>query len=193
MTGYTLFGQTGGTTLNGDTTGYTFTMQFSLSQALPLTGVWWYSAPGATVLPGQCGVFDDTTQDLAASDTSPSWSGDAGSGWVRCPFDGSVTLEKGTAYKVAVCYAGGSEWYSNSNAYWSSGAGGNGLTNGPITAPNSADAAPGQDAYADSSVLTYPTTTLADNYWVDVEVGGSGSSAGRPASPVAALHAAGVL
>jgi len=192
MTAQTLFGQPASpATLIGDTTAYTLTMQFTLSQAAPLTGIWFYSAPGATVVPSACGIFAYTspgngTLVPGASNVTPSWSGAPGSGWVRCAFDGSVTLAAGTIYKVAVWEGFGSNWYAGTHFYWSA----SGLTSGIITAPDDASGDGGQDSYvATTSGLTYPSTSyLASNYWIDVEV-----TPGATLSGAAALASAAVL
>ena len=187
MTVYTLFGQPAlGLTVASDNTQYTMGMQFSLSQSAALTGIWWYSGTGAAVLPQQCGIYAVTGQTLVASNTSPSWSGAAASGWVKCTFPGSTTLTASTNYKVCVqCLAdsGDGFFYSATSHYWDTGTGSGGLTSGIITAPNNAGGDGGQDTYTTpASVLTYPSTaTNAGNYWVDVEVTVSGPP--PPSSP----------
>jgi hypothetical protein len=98
-------------------------------------------APGVDQLATECGIWDISTQKLAAESPSPAWSGAAGSGWISCGFTG-VTLPVGQ-YKVAV-YNGAatpSEWSAKQLRYWDIGAGQNGTTNGPLYAPQSADAA----------------------------------------------------
>lgn len=165
----------GGTTLATDTSAATLTMQFSLTQDAELSGIWWYSASGASLLPSQCGIYRTSDQTLVTSKTAVSWSGAAGSGWVKCTFDGSVTLSANTHYKVAVFSAGGSDWYPAGNNYWSTGAGKNGLQSGIIRAPQDSQVfgpEVGQGAYhIGNTGLYYPDSTYqASNYWVDVEV-----------------------
>ena len=105
--------------------------------------------------------------------TSPSWSGAAGSGWVSCAYSG-VTLPAGD-YKVAVFYGGGSKWYQVTTSYWGSGGpGASGITAGPLTAPGpSAATSPGQGTYNPGSWAypqSYGSGGNGENYWVDVEV-----------------------
>ena len=105
--------------------------------------------------------------------TSPSWSGAAGSGWVACAYSG-VTLPAGD-YKVAVYYGGGSEWYQATTSYWGGGGiGASGITSGPVTAPGtSAATSPGQSTYnkgAWAYPLSYASVGNGENFWVDVEV-----------------------
>lgn len=171
----TLFGQPAApATLVSDTGAYTFGLQFTLSQAAPLTGIWFYSAPGAGALPDHCGIFAVSGHGAVTGtvNNAPSWSGAAGSGWVKCTYDGSTILAAATSYKVAVAYAGGSNFYSASSHYWdTTGAGASGLTSGIITAPNNAGGDGGQDTFVLAVGLTYPGTSFnATNYWLDVEV-----------------------
>jgi hypothetical protein len=174
VTAHTIFSQSTNWTLTNDGNAYTLGMQFSVSQPESLTGIWFHSATGATVLPVQCVVFNgDTTAQVSGTlNTSPSWSGAAGSGWVKCSYDGSVILSPGIHYVVSVLYnATGSNWYSEQNLYWTSGAGGSGLSSGPLSAPNSASALNGQALYHAGTTLTFPTTTTTGfDFAVDVEV-----------------------
>lgn len=184
MTVYSLFGQTGGASIATDTAPYTMGMMFSLSQSAALTGIWWNSPSGAGQLPAECLIETVTGNGNGAivsgtDNTSPSWSGAAGSGWVKCTYNGSVTLLASTNYKVCVRTTGGSNFYGATLNYWSSGAGGSGLTSGIITAPNNATAQAndgggagyGQDTFTNSSSLAYPAVAVnAANYWVDVEL-----------------------
>ena len=117
-------------------TGYTLATEFRLSETCTLDNIWFYSAAGASALPAQCGIWNVATQTVVTGtdNTSPSWSGGAGSGWVACAYNG-VTLPAGD-YKVAVYYGGGSEWFSATTGYWGSGGpAANGITTGPVTAP----------------------------------------------------------
>jgi hypothetical protein len=174
VTVYTLFGQTGGDVVSNDTSGYTLAMEFTLSADAALTGIWFYSPSGANGLPTGCCIYDVVSQTEAAGtvSTSPSWSGAAGSGWVKCSYDGSVTLNASQRYKVAVLKpAGVSQVYADTTNYWGGGPGGSGLTSGIITAPSTAGADNGQDSFAISTVFAYPTGAFdASNYWVDLEV-----------------------
>jgi Domain of unknown function (DUF4082) len=190
MTVYTVFGQPAGGMPSGvasDNLDYTMAMQFTLSQAAPLTGIWFFSAPSAGGLPGACCIYQVTgtgtgSQVSGTVNTSPSWSGAAASGWVRCAYPGTTTLNTATNYKVAVCWGFGLNVYSVTANYWSSGAGSGGITNGPLTGVNNAAGDGGQDTFVSGGggVLSYPGTSFnASNYWVDVEV----TTAAPPAPP----------
>ena len=162
-------------TLDSDTAGYTLATEFRLSQSCALDNIWYFSAAGAGALPTRCAIWSVSSQSVVAGtdQTSPSWSGAAGSGWVACAFSG-VTLPAGD-YKVAVFYAGGQQWYQTTVGYWASGGtGASGITSGPLTAPStSAATSPGQSSYNKASWAypnTYESATPGENYWVDVEV-----------------------
>jgi hypothetical protein len=161
--------------VDSDTAGYTLGTEFKLSASCALDRIWFYSASGAGALPTRCAIWNVSSQSVVAGtdNTSPSWSGAAGSGWVSCAYSG-VTLPAGD-YKVAVFYGGGSEWYQANSAYWGGGGqGASGITAGPLTAPGtSAATSPGQCTYNAGSWAypqTYASSANGENNWVDVEV-----------------------
>lgn len=157
-----------------DTSGYTLGTEFQLSAPCTLDKIWFNSAAGVAVLPTRCAIWSVSSQSVVSGtdNTSPAWSGSAGSGWVACAYSG-VTLPAGD-YKVAVFNAGGTQWYQATTGYWGTGVGANGITTGPITAPGvSAAASPGQGTYhqgAWSYPDLYATTGNGENYWIDIEV-----------------------
>ena len=161
--------------VNSDTSGYTLATEFELAQACTLDNIWYYSAPGAQTLPIRCAIWDvGSHSEVPGTDnSSPAWSGGPGSGWVSCSYTG-VTLPAGD-YKVSVFYGGGLEWYVATTGYWGpGGAGANGITTGPVTAPGSSAAtSPGQGTYNLGS-WAYPQSFASsgdgEGYWVDVEV-----------------------
>ena len=161
--------------INSDTSGYTLATEFQLSQSCTLDKIWYYSASGAATLPTRCAIWNVSSQsEVSGTDnSSPAWSGAAGSGWVACAYSG-VTLPAGD-YKVAVFYGGGSQWYQATNGYWATGGpGANGINAGPVTAPGtSAATSPGQCTYNYASWAypkTYASAGNGENYWTDVEV-----------------------
>ncbi len=178
MAVYTLFGQAVGErgVITQDASPYTLGVQFSVSQAIPLTGIWFYSGSGATALPAECVIFDADTQTQVGStlNTSATWSGAAGSGWVKCAYSGSASLSAGIHYVAAVFYnSTGAYWYSDTNTsgFWTTGPGASGVTNGPLSAPNSASALNGQALYNAGSGLTFPASSVSGyDFGVDVEV-----------------------
>jgi hypothetical protein len=160
--------------VSSDTAGYTLATEFQLSASCTLDNIWFYSGSAAGALPARCAIWDVNSQTVVAgtSNTSPSWSGAAGSGWVSCAYSG-VTLPAGD-YKVAVFYGGGSPWYQATVNYWNGGGpGASGITAGPVSAPSASAATnPGQGTYNAGS-WAYPQTYASgngENYWLDVEV-----------------------
>ncbi len=161
--------------INSDTTGYTLATEFQLSKPCALDDIWYYSAAGAAALPTRCAIWNVSSQSVVSGtdNSSPAWSGAAGSGWVSCAYSG-ITLPAGD-YKVAVFYGGGSEWYLATNGYWATGGpGAGGITAGPVSAPGtSAATSPGQGTYNYASWAypqTYASAGDGECYWVDVEV-----------------------
>lgn len=176
MTTYTLFGQSGGGGLVADNASYTMGVQFTVSQSATLTGIWWYSAASAIARPETIALYLVSGTSLVHSEgtgVSPiSWSGAAGSGWIRAAFATPPALTASTSYKACVFHATTAvNWYSSTAHYWDSGSGSGGITNGPLSAPNNAGASPGQGSFNAASPIAYPGTTFnATNYWMDPEI-----------------------
>jgi hypothetical protein len=162
------------TSLNGDNRQQTIGTEFLLSQACTLDNIWFYSPPGATVLPSRCAIWQVSTQAVVSGtdQPAPAWSGAAGSGWVSCSYSG-VTLPAGD-YKVSIYSGGGADFYTEQLNYFSGGGPGSaaGIVNGPLTAPNAANATgQGQSTYT-AGPFAYPNTYdgSGKNKWVDVQV-----------------------
>lgn len=160
-----------------DANGYVIATEFTLSQACRLNAIWWYSPAGAVDLPSRCTIWNSSTQ-LAVpgtDNTSPSWSGAAGTGWIKVAYDGSVILPAGT-YKTSVFHAAlSNHWFADAGDYWhtTGGAGypgANGITNGPLSAPSDGASTSGQSSFR-ITTFGYPATgDAAANDWTDVEV-----------------------
>jgi hypothetical protein len=167
---------------------YVVATEFHLSQPCTVSNIWYYSPSGTAQLATACDIWSIDSQSSVAGTASPSWSGAAGSGWVSCPV--SATLAAGK-YKVSV-YNGAATpdgWSAKRLGYWGvDGAavpiGINGITNGPLYAPNTANASeadiyqgegqePGQSIFAVGPPDQYPNLyvdALFQNYWIDLEV-----------------------
>ena len=187
----TLFSQSGGGTVAADTASYTLGVLFQVSTDTSLAAIWFYSASGAAALPATIAVFLQSSAALVSSQAA-TWSGAAGSGWVRAAFASPPSLTAATYYTAAVFYGGGANWYSATAHYWDTGAGASGITSGVLTAPNNATAAglshvTGQDGLDSSGVLAFPGGAFnAANYWADPEVGTGGVPAALASSSAAA-------
>lgn len=160
---------------------YTLGLQFSVSQACQLTRIWHYSPPGSTVLPARCGLWDVNSQtEVAGSDnSSPSWSGAAGSGWISCTYSGGPTLTANTPYKVSTFTSDNVHaWFLASAGWWGGSPGPftSGIVHGPLTTPGNAATAQGQNSWNQGITWTYPATgnlttgASPENDGVDVEV-----------------------
>jgi len=163
-------------TISDTAADYTLATEFTLSQSCTLDYIWFYSPPGASGLPTECGIYGQASQALVSGthDSSPSWSGAAGSGWVSCSYSG-VTLPA-ASYRVAVANADGTAgvWNDATIGYFSTGPGGAGISADPLSAPSEGSAdSPGQGSYNAGGSLTWPgtyDTGGAPSYWVDVQV-----------------------
>lgn len=157
----------------GGNQAYTLATEIRLSKSSTLDNIWFYSPSDAAELPTRCAIWDTATQTVVAGTdiTSPTWSGSPGSGWVACQYNG-VTLPAGD-YKVAVFNGGGANWFMATIGYWGSGPGANGITTGPLYAPNVSSSTTGQGIYNAGTwafPATYGSGANGENYWVDVEV-----------------------
>jgi len=166
MSSYTLFAQgaTGGHD-DSDSGTQTLGTVFTVSSSVALTGIWQWSAPGCTKLPAACAVWNQGTGLVVAGtqNNSPSWSGAAGSGWIKCSYDGSVTLTQGVTYNVSTWNSTGTggEWYGITVGSWAGG-----ITNGPLACPDQANR-----FTEPAATFLQPATAFGNfNIWVDVEV-----------------------
>lgn len=190
MTAYTLFRQSGGSTVSPDSTAYTMGVEFSASaDGCTLAAIWFYSASGAFALPETIALYQVSGQSLVHSELA-SWSGAIGSGWVRAAFASPPALTSGTNYKACILENSGNFFYSATPHYWDTGAGANGISNGPLSAPSNANADGGQDTFNAASVLAYPAGSFnASNYWIDPEIS---APAPPPSGPVKGSSSAAV-
>lgn len=105
---------------------------------------------------------------LAGTDVTFNLSG---TGWLEASFVAPVQLTALVRYRASILAPSG---YTGTNAYWTTGDGSAGITNGIITAPSSG---PGeqqsgtQGSFNYSASRAYPNSTFqGGNYWVDVTV-----------------------
>jgi hypothetical protein len=169
---FTLFGQPASpATLTTDLSSYTMGVQFTVSRALSLKAVWFFSPAGAGSLPGTISLYQVSGASLITSQAA-TWSGAVASGWVRAAFTTPPALTAATAYKACINNTGvAASWYASTAHYWDTGAGSGGVSNGPLSAPNNAGGDGGQDTF-NTAPPAYPATSFnATNYWLDPEVG----------------------
>lgn len=91
---------------------------------------------------------------------------DSGTGWQESRLATPVALATNTLYTPAVLFPSGEPSFTG--GYFAPGGGGSaGVTNGPITAPNNADA-PGQAVFQGGGTLVCPGSSFNSTcYWVD--------------------------
>lgn len=197
---------------NSSTTGdaavaYNIATEVDVAQSCTL-GYVHYFVPNAMVIAAglatRADVWNISTGLAVASITAPAWTTESGGAvtlsssgqWVKAAFPANTVLPAGK-YRVGVYNANGTtgSWSAKdpTTAYWYTGVGQNGITWGPVTAPNFTNAQPvnvyqgsgttgGQSCFAATGSGTFPNEgtgiSPAQNYWVDLEVtpvpGGSG-------------------
>ncbi len=172
MANYRIFGSTTGipTASGEDPAGVNLGVEFSVSTTCWITSVlWWQATTGTDV------NTDPRTIALYRLGSTPilvaSHSGHvpSGTGWQTASFAAALKLTAGTRYKAVVFHPSGG--YTSTGDYYGSGAGQNGLTNGPLTFHANSDTAAGQNTYVYGSALAFPGSTYQSaNYWLDVIV-----------------------
>jgi len=148
---------------------YTLGLAFTLSEACTLDAIWHYSPSGSTVLPSRCGIWNANTQTQVSGtdNSSPSWSGAAGSGWVSCSYSGPV-LPAGEYVVSTFTSAETSPWFLAQVDWWDT-AFPSGITAGPVEFTGT--------QYHLGNTWTYPATTGAEFDGLDVQVTPSSSAA----------------
>ena len=135
---------------------YNIATEFTLSRAVKVQKLWFYSVAGCTGLPTQCAIWTvggGTTPGTIVAGSlniTPAWklpsgaAGSAGAGWLYCDYSasGGFNLPIGT-YKVSVYDGAATPTVSTTKLlqYWAPGNPGNGgWINGPITVPDTTHA-----------------------------------------------------
>lgn len=206
-------------TVGDNAVDYVVATEIHLSQQCTLNNIWYYSQTAAHSLATECDVWSVGGQISVAKISAPSWltvSGSAavaGGGWVKAAFPTNTTLPAGI-YRVSVYNSGGTagSWNAtdSSTGYWTTGVGLNGITNGPVSAPNQATAQPanfypgsgtgstgGQPVFTDNGSDVFPNLTTGtnppQNYWVDLEVTPVNPSLSGPAANVSVAGLTGLF
>lgn len=185
-----------------DNVAYSIATEIDTSTTLALNAVHYYVPANASAAAGlvtKVSVWDTASQTKVASISAPAWTTESGGAtpalgtnagfWARAAFANGVTLPPGK-YRVAIYNANGAlgNWGPKdaSTAYYVTGAGAAGITNGPLTAPNMANAQVGdffpgtgtgtttaQPVFAFDGLDSYPHYTTGNNpgqnYWIDLE------------------------
>jgi hypothetical protein len=92
-----------------------------------------------------------------------TFTGESASGWQQANFSSPIPVTAGTTYVASYFAPNGG--YSADGGYFAS----SGVTNGPLTAPASSAATPGNGVYAYAGSPAFPDSSFnAANYWGDV-------------------------
>jgi hypothetical protein len=92
-----------------------------------------------------------------------TFTNESASGWQEADFSSPIPVTAGTTYVASYFAPNGG--YSVNSAYFASA----GVTNGPLTAPQSSAVANGNGVYVYGSAPAFPNRSYnATNYWVDV-------------------------
>jgi len=193
----------------GDTAAaYVVATEVDLSASCALDYVHYFipnAASAGAGLATRADVWSISSGVAVASITSPAWTTEAGGAvtigtygqWVRAAFAGGIVIPAGK-YRVSVYNANGTTGTWNAKdattGYWTTGgAGANGITQGPLTAPSFASAQPvnvyqgsgttgGQPCFAVGPPDQFPNEgtgiSPAQVYFVDLEVTPAAHSSG---------------
>ncbi len=143
---------------SGDTSAVNLGVQFTPSANGWVSGIRFYKGSGNTGT--HVGELWTASGTLLGQVTFTS---ESASGWQEADFSSPIAVTAGTTY-VASYFAPNGD-YSINSAYFASA----GVTNGPLTAPQSSAVSPGNGVYAYSGSPAFPNSTYnASNYWVDV-------------------------
>lgn len=175
MANYRLLGAFSGPTASaGDPTPVNVGIEFQVTEACDVVAVWWWQpTTGNSGVERRVGIFPATGGEtlLGSAYGTPT-----GVGWQRVELDAPLALAPGS-YKASVLHTGGQ--YAASAFWWlgrgagGTGPGADGLTNGPLSAPNSAAAIGegGQQTYVEYGALARTNAGYEQSsYWVDVEI-----------------------
>jgi hypothetical protein len=170
---------------------YVLATEVHITAASTVNNIWYYSMPGSAQLATSIDIWSISTGGITGTtvyhNASPSWSGAAGTGWVKAPV-ASLNLPVGS-YKVSV-YNGATTpdaWSAKRLNYWG-GTGvvaPSGVTFGPLYAPNSSNGAtsysygvptagqagttvtePGQSTFSQSTLAPGPAGNVYPNQYV---------------------------
>jgi methionine-rich copper-binding protein CopC len=143
---------------SGDTSAVDLGVQFTPAVNGWITGIRFYKGAGNT------GTHAGSL--WAASGTllgQVTFTNESASGWQEADFSSPIAVTGGTTY-IASYFAPNGDYSYTGAAFASAG-----VTNGPLTAPQSSAVTPGNGVYAYGGSPALPNNSFnATNYWVDV-------------------------
>jgi hypothetical protein len=133
-------------------------VQFTPAVSGWISGIRFYKGPGNTGT--HVGDLWTASGTLLGQVT---FTAESASGWQEADFPAPIAVTAGTTYVASYFAPNGG--YSVNSAYFASA----GVTNGPLTAPQSSAVAGGNGVYAYAGSPAFPNGSYnATNYWVDV-------------------------
>ena len=146
------------TASSGDTSAVNVGVEFTPSTKGWISGIRFYKGSGNTGT--HIGALWTASGTLLGQVT---FTNESASGWQQANFSSPVAVTAGTTYIAS--YLAPSGDYSIDGAYFAS----NGVTNGPLVAPQSSAVSLGNGVYIYGNSVVFPGNTYnASNYWVDV-------------------------
>lgn len=173
MATYRLFsGVSGPGAQTSDTSDLTLAVEFYVTQSgCTLTQIHVWASGTVTASDHASRLYQVTGANAGSlvSGSSQALPSPLVSGWNTVTLTTPIALTANQRYRAGVYFTTDNGYTSTAN-YWSSGSGSAGLTNGPLTAPNSTSATDtAQGSY--QTFDGYPMNTFnATNYWVDVTI-----------------------
>jgi YVTN family beta-propeller protein len=141
-----------------DTSAINLGVQFTPAATGWIAGIRFYKGPGNTG--SHTGELWSASGSLLGR---VSFTNESASGWQEADFSAPIAVTTGTTY-VASYFAPNGGYSFTGAAFADSG-----VTNGPLTAPQSSSVTPGNGMYAYSGTPSFPNQTYnAANYWVDI-------------------------
>jgi hypothetical protein len=140
-----------------DTSAVNLGVQFTPSANGWITGIRFYKGAGNTGT--HVGSLWTTSGTLLGQVT---FTNESASGWQEADFSSPIAVTAGTTYVAS--------YFAPNGGYSYTGAGfASAVTNGPLTAPQSSSASPGNGVYGYGGSPAFPNSSYnATNYWVDV-------------------------
>jgi hypothetical protein len=159
----------GPSTASLDSGGPSLATEFYVTATAWLTQLWFWRPTTEVTGPVVGRVYRvDTETAVAGTDVTFTLSA---TGWHAAALAAAVALEPNVRYRATVRFPNN---YASTGSYWSTGPGGPGITNGPLTAPGSGGGATQssfQGAFVYAPGLAFPASQFsATNYWVDLTV-----------------------
>lgn len=153
-----------------DTENYTLGVEFYVTSAAQFTGWRFWCNTASTVTFSLYQVDSATTGTLVGQVSNVSLAAPLGE-WKYQALAMPVNLTINQRYR-AVITSSTDNFYSATGAYWTSGAGSAGITNGILVAPNTSDTTGAdQGSFIVGASPTFPTSGFnGSNYWIDPEV-----------------------